>query len=322
MLKAAAACFGVIAAVAATGLAATDQTGTGGTAVQPVLQQQTTSKSVAESCKQGLTAAAATDKATSVTAINGDINANGMLDFDDVVKINDAVKDFVKFDLNKDGAIDKADVEIAYNGIDNGSNISMDFNGNGLKDFDDVVKLNDAISAMKQYDFNKDGKLNSNDVNAAYDAVGGSSSNSKTQQQTKSAASQYTAQTKSAVSLTTAQQTKSTAASTSQSTVKGDVNGNGKLDFDDIVRMKDAVKEFKKYDLNKDGTITMDDVKVAFDAVGNKSSKVKMDFNKNGRKDFGDVTKLYDAMKEVSKYDFNGDGKFDMKDIKAAYKLL
>ncbi len=103
--------------------------------------------------------------------------------------------------------------------------------------------------------------------------------------------------------------------------VQGDVNGNGRFDFADVVAINKAVSDYAKFDLNKDGSVGMADVKLAFAEVGKTNDK-SMDFNGNGRLDFADVVALNKAVSEVRKYDFNKDGKLNFDDVKSAFNTI
>lgn len=246
---------------------------------------------------------------------SGDINLDGAFDRNDLLTLYNYFHDPLKYieltdeqkknaDIDQDGKVTDRDFIDSY--IKTGQqefdtvrinhNLEGDFNSDGKKDEQDLRLLIDIENVKLGYipdrtitdelkaaaDINHDGFLNNDDVNAL---------KSQIQPQELNGSNNRPPRPPDANALT------------------GDVDGNGKVDYDDLERIGKSLNSADKKDKLIDVSLEIADI------------------NKNGQIDFGDLVnlekilrnKVYDSLNSSSSLqgDLNNDGTVDKQDVYA-----
>ncbi len=251
---------------------------------------------------------------SNLLGLGGDINLDGVFNRDDLRILYDYFHDPLKYielteeqkknvDVDQDGKVTDRDfislyIKVGQQEFDTvkiNHNLEGDFNSDGKKDEQDLHLLVDIENVKlglipdrtitdelkKAVDINHDGFLNNDDFNALKSQIqptGPSGPNNGPPRPPDANA------------------------------LVGDVDGNGKVDYDDLERIGKSLNSADKKDK------LIDKLEVA-------------DVNKNGQIDFGDLVglekilrnKVYDSLKSGSslKGDLNNDGTVDKQDVYA-----
>ena len=198
----------------------------------------------------------------------GDVNGDGKIDAKDLTEIIKISKD-----ENADPTTSK------YN--------AADFNDDGIVDADDIKLMKKRLKGPKGGDFNYDGNVDQDDLNKIKDFIAGK-----------------------------------TLFTESESKAVGGKTGAAKY----IAELEKRFKERAKGDVNGDGKIDDEDIKLATSAlyggyVLTDAEKDAADYDENGGFKREDLAALQKLLKPRVKGDINGDGKLNQDDLNILNKL-